>query len=671
MQQRPARSLIVILTIAIIYFAAARLGLSLAFEAQQVSVVWPPTGLAIFAVLFFGLWVWPGIMLGAFAANYSVAPQLIPALTISLGNTLEAVTAYWLLRCVFDFNQTFCRVRDGLLLLGCGVVSTAVAASIGALTLCASGLEQWASLGKLWGWWWLGDSVGCIVLTPLLLSAAQSLNDGSHQRRQSIGELGALLLLLAIAGMVLFSNLGTGSAHHPLEYIFFPFVVWSAFRFGQLETSLVTTLCAAIAIEGTLNGSGPFAGPYVQEGLVQLQSYVAILASTGLLLNAAITEGAAEHRGRLEVAQRAEQKKDEFIAMLAHELRNPLAPVRNALHLLKGLAAKPQEVLRLQAIMERQIGHMVRIVDDLLDLSRVTWDALTIKQDRITVASVMETALESSLPTLEAGGIRCEMKKPAVEIWVNGDITRLAQAISNLLSNAAKYTEKGGTVTLSAGVQDGRAKISVKDTGAGISPERLSGIFDMYMQTGRGESDKRQGLGIGLALVKRLVELHGGTVSATSDGLGKGSEFVLSLPLAASNELTGASDGATTIRPRVMSPRKILVVDDNVDLAESLADILLQEGNEVRVVHDGLSALAAAKAFEPDLIFLDIGIPEMNGYEVAKQIRTDVRLKKAVIVAQTGWGRQEDIQNALDAGFDKHLTKPFDVSSLYELLASI
>ena len=364
-----------------------------------------------------------------------------------------------------------------------------------------------------------------------------------------------------------------------------------------------------------------------------------------------------------------DKRKDEFLATLAHELRNPLAPVRTGLEILK-VAGNDERALIARDMMERQLGHMVRMVDDLMDVSRVSRGQMELRPQRSTLRTIFDMAIETSLPLIEAERHQLSVSLPEEPLHVRADLTRLAQMLSNLINNAAKYTPEGGRIDLSGDRDGAEVVIKVTDTGVGIPGEMLSKVFDLFTQVGRTLDRSQGGLGIGLSLVRRLVEMHGGTVRAESPGLGLGSTFTVRLPHAAAEsdepEISGISPEGKATRPL----RRVLVVDDNVDGAESLAMLLQLSGHETRTVHTGPDALTAASEFRPDVVFLDIGLPGMNGYEVAKRLRLEVELNETVIVALTGWGSEDDRKRAREAGFDGHLTKPVDPAAVREILGS-
>jgi signal transduction histidine kinase len=368
-------------------------------------------------------------------------------------------------------------------------------------------------------------------------------------------------------------------------------------------------------------------------------------------------------------AQQADRRKDEFLATLAHELRNPLAPLRNGLEIMKGPSASPQSLQAIRDMMERQVLHMTRMVDDLLDVSRITRGKIELRKEIVDVATVLTRAVEAVSPMLKENRHKFSVTLPSTPLRVNVDPTRFEQIVTNLLQNAIKYTDAGGHVCLTARRKDDQLEMTIKDNGIGIASDLLSHVFEPFVQSRQQSNRSQSGLGIGLALVRNLVEMHQGSVHAASAGVGQGSEFTVLLPLAPPEEAkSGDADSGLKPSKNHSSRRHILVVDDNVDAADSMAMLLELQGHEVRVAHDGHAALAAVKTAAPEIIFLDIGMPGMNGYEVARTLRQHSELGKLVLIAMTGWGQDVDRRRSQEAGFDHHLVKPADPQMLQGLL---
>jgi PAS domain S-box-containing protein len=365
---------------------------------------------------------------------------------------------------------------------------------------------------------------------------------------------------------------------------------------------------------------------------------------------------------------RADRRKDEFLATLAHELRNPLAPLWNMIEVMRRAGDDPEVLRRARGTIERQLGQLVRLVDDLLDLNRITHDRLELRQSRVELSEVIQHAVEAARPLVDSAGHDLIVTLPDEPIELHADPARLAQVFGNLLTNSCKYTPAGGTIRLTAVPVGNEVVVTVADTGIGIPIDRLDGIFEMFAQVDRPLERLQGGLGIGLTLVKRLVEMHGGRVEATSAGEGMGSEFVVRLPMETGRSVAAApAQGAPDASPH----RRILIVDDNQDSAESLSMLLSITGNETHVAHDGVAALEAAEKHRPEVVLLDIGLPKLSGHDVCRRVREQPWGKDVVLIALTGWGQDEDRRKSREAGFDGHLVKPVEYEALMALLESL
>jgi PAS domain S-box-containing protein len=367
----------------------------------------------------------------------------------------------------------------------------------------------------------------------------------------------------------------------------------------------------------------------------------------------------------------ADRKKDEFLATLAHELRNPLAPIRNAVQILKVKGPRHPELEWARDVLDRQAQLMARLLEDLLDVSRISRNRLELRRERVELVAVIEAALETSRPLIEAGHHEITVTLPAAPIHLDADPVRLAQVLANLLNNAAKYTERGGRIQLTAERQGSDVVVSVTDSGIGITADMVPRIFEIFSQANPALVRSQGGLGIGLSLAKGLVELHGGTIEAHSDGPGRGSEFVVRLPVAAAGPAAREPAPAADDGPRPATARRILIVDDNKDSAESLAMLLGMMGHEVVSVYDGEQAVAAAEAARPDVVLLDLGMPKLNGYDTCRRIREQPWGQAMFFIALTGWGQEEDRRRTEAAGFDRHMVKPVDSAALMKVLASL
>jgi signal transduction histidine kinase len=408
------------------------------------------------------------------------------------------------------------------------------------------------------------------------------------------------------------------------------------------------------------------------------------LEAANRTLQAEITE-----RARIAQAlKEADRHKDEFLAMLAHELRNPLAPIHNAIELMRMKPLDDPQLNWARDVIARQLTSLTRLVDDLLDVSRITRGKINLTRQVVELEGLISRAVETVHPIFDERGHQLTLELPAPGINVFGDPTRLTQAIANVLGNAAKYTDKGGQISLSAAVRDNDVEIHVRDNGIGIRPELLPHVFELFTQLDRDDGRTQGGLGIGLALVQRLVQMHGGAVSAGSEGPGKGSEFVIRLPLlreedepaeapqVMTTEVVAASEATSVVAPLVTVStarlvRRILIADDNNDALESLATLLQLSGHEVFTATNGGTALQSAERHLPEVALLDIGMPLLDGYEVAKRIRSQPWGQRITLVALTGWGQDSDRRRSREAGFDSHLVKPLDLETLTDLLARL
>ncbi|HUE75150.1 MAG TPA: response regulator [Pirellulaceae bacterium] len=382
--------------------------------------------------------------------------------------------------------------------------------------------------------------------------------------------------------------------------------------------------------------------------------------------------GIAIDNARLHAeVQHADRQKDEFLSMLAHELRNPLAPIRSAVDVLRLRDQDQPDVAWARDIIDRQVVHLVRLVDDLLDVSRITRGKIRLNREPLTVQDIVSAAIETSRPLIEAHGHKLRVLLPNRRLELDGDRTRLAQVLTNLLNNAAKYTAAGGSITLDIQADGGEAVIRVRDTGMGIPREMLAKIFDLFTQVDRSIDRSQGGLGVGLTLVRKLVELHGGAVRVTSEGLGKGAEFIVRLPLRPAGTPGQGAVNPPALSPAVAERLRVLIVDDNNDAADSLARFFRHSGHETRVVYDGLDAIAAAGEFSPHAVVLDLGLPGIDGFAVARELRRQPVMSRAALVAVSGYGHEDFVRRSQEAGFDGHFAKPVDATQLLNELVRL
>ena len=413
-------------------------------------------------------------------------------------------------------------------------------------------------------------------------------------------------------------------------------------------------------------GSLPYSSPD-QATLDELCSRAAI-AFDNARLYWSLKREMARTKEAEEKLQQANRRKDEFLAMLSHELRNPLAPIRNAAEVMRRIAPADPGIAWAREVVERQVTHLAQLVDDLLDVSRITQGKITLKKEPVELAKVIQHSIETARVLLDSKKHNLVLNLPLTPIWVHGDFARLAQVVGNLLNNGAKYTADGGRVELSATADRGEAIITVRDNGIGIDGALLPHVFELFTQGERSLDRSQGGLGVGLTVVQRLVELHNGRVEVRSEGVGKGAQFRVVLPCISEVPERDSGDNISRVEPS-RAGKRVLVVDDNIDAAESIAVYLRLEGHDVRTVSDGAQALALAQVFAPQVAVLDIGLPGMNGYEVARRLKNQGVDAPALLIALTGYGQKEDQARSAEAGFHHHFVKPADPRVIQSAIA--
>jgi signal transduction histidine kinase/DNA-binding response OmpR family regulator len=444
------------------------------------------------------------------------------------------------------------------------------------------------------------------------------------------------------------------------------------FSYEELPRNLAASLQGVLSEGRALSSGAPLRVGERRLGALLIEAREADLATLDELTSRAamafdnarlygsLQREIARSRAAEESLQEAARRKDEFLAMLSHELRNPLAPIRTAIEVIRRVAPPDPTLTMARDAVDRQVGHLVRLVEELLDVSRISEGRITLKKEQIELGKVIAHGVETVRPLIESRAQQLSVRLPRSPMWVFGDAVRLSQVVANLLNNSAKYTPEGGRIEIAASAREGEALIEVRDDGEGIDAQLLPRVFDLFVQGQRSLDRSQGGLGLGLTLVKRLVELHQGRVEAESAGAGRGSAFRIFLPC-----LT-----AVASRPEKISPihatkpqvtgRRVLVVDDNVDAAETVAAYLRLEGHEAKVVTESAEVLGAARVFEPQVVVLDIGLPGLDGYQIARQLRAQPQTRDSLLIAVTGYGREEDRARAAAAGFDCHFVKPAD-----------
>jgi signal transduction histidine kinase len=522
-----------------LYVVAGKLGLSLAFVHASASPVWPPTGVALAALLTVGYRVWPAIFAGAFIVNATTMGSVATSLAIATGNTLEGLLGAYLVNRYANGARAFDHSQDVFKFAGfAALLSTIVSATIGVGSLALGGYAAWADADEIFFTWWLGDASGALIFAPLMVLWLRDWRGGPSRGR--VLEAAALWLTTTFIGLAVFGEGLTrfGLMTLPLTFLCTPPLVWAAVRFRQLEAAMLVTVLSGIAIWETLRGFGPFASATANEALLLLQLFMGTVSVMVISAGALVEERRRVGREREDLLMRAQlaraeaeaanRAKDEFLAMLGHELRNPLAAIISAVSVLDRIGQQDEVAVRARGAIRHQITHLGRLVDDLLDIAHVTSGDIVLACEPLNLASSVQCSVSDLASTgrLE----RHVIDVRAEPVWANADPTRLNQIVANLLTNAIKYTSPGGTIRVRVGGEEEQAIVGVADTGIGIPTSLLPHVFDLPVQGDRRLDRAQGGLGVGLTLVRRLAELHGGRVEVFSEGPGRGSEFVVRLP---------------------------------------------------------------------------------------------------------------------------------------------
>jgi signal transduction histidine kinase len=659
--------LLALVSLFCVYVLAGKVGLSLAFVHASASAVWPPTGIALAALLMLGYRAWPAVFAGAFVVNVTTAGSVATSLGIAAGNTLEGMVGAYLVTRFAHGVGAFDRAQDVFKFAGLAAgLSPILGATGGVACLALGGYASWADAGRIWLTWWLGDAAGALIITPVLVLWARTA-PGDLLRGRPL-ETAGLFLSTILVGLAVFGQSGAlfGLTTFPLTFLSTAPLVWAAFRFRPREAATLMAALSAIAIGQTLRGSGPFAAATANESLLLLQAFMASVFLM-VLPAAAVVEDrrrveqeretllARERAARAE-AERADRVKDEFLAMVRQELHNPLAVMISAVSVLERLGDPEDIAVRARGAIRHQITHLSRLIDDLLDVAGVSGGRIVLACRPLNLAASVERTVSVLADT---GRLERHVVDLRVEpVWVHADPARLDQIVSRLLTNATRYTPPGGAIRACVGEEGGDAVLRVEDSGVGIAPELLPRIFDLFTQDERPADPRPDGLGVGLALVRRLVELHGGRAEASSDGPGCGSVFVVRLPrIAAPRGETVRAAG-----PPAGQRRRALIVEDDVDARKMLRLALELAGHEVDVVDDGYQALNVAAIHPPEVVLISTDLPGLDGYEVARRLRVTLQGAEMRILALTPPGQPFDRLRGLD--FDTHLTTPVDPREL-------
>jgi signal transduction histidine kinase len=664
----------------IVYVLAAKLGLHFAVVHASATPLWPPTGIALAALVLGGHRWWPAIFLGAFLANVTTAGSIATSLGIAAGNAGEALAGAMLVRRFADGRHAFALPRTIFaFVFGAGFAAPVLSATVGVSSLVLGGSAAWADAGAIWLTWWLGDVAGALVFAPLLIVWINEPRIADARPRPA--EAVALLAVTIAAGVLVFGGaIRTGAHDAPLAFLCLPALVWGAYRFGPRGATTVLAVLSTIAAAGTLQGHGPFAVGGSNGSLLLLQAFLITIAGTILPLaalaeelarrearsaeNARLFEGAETARADAEAASRA---KDEFLAVLSHELRTPLTAIVGWARMLRSGNLPPSAVANAVEVIDRNAAVQVQLIEDLLDVSRIVSGTLRLELRPVDLPPVLAAAIDAVRPTAERKGVAITSNVGAGLDLVTADAGRLQQVFWNLLANAVKFTPAGGSVAVTAVGDDGGVRVSVVDTGTGIDAATLPHIFERFRQADSSMTRSHGGLGLGLALVQHIVELHGGAVRAQSHGLGQGATFTVTLRSAGAAETTETS-ARDPDEPRgvTLAGVTVLVVDDDPDAREFCEQALARHGATVVTADSVSRALERMDATKADVVVADLAMPGQDGFALIRKLRAaeSGRTRRALVVALTAYAGPQDRRRVLDAGFDAHVTKPFDPDQL-------
>lgn len=643
--------------------------------AAFTALIAPAFGLALAAGLLYGMEILPALFAGSIVGHVYSGSSFPLAAGIALGEIAGVALCIALARRPLSKTQySLDTILTSLVFIGSTLAGTALNTIIATSALFAAHLIPGSTIGYVLVARGGASGLGALVVTSYLL-AWLGARSTPISRRNLLEKVAFSSVLIAVNGLFFWSFTGRSISLIPFLYLTILPLLYAGIRFGHRGKMSALMLMTASAMTGTLAGYGPFFGQPMTTALFGVDLFLGLLAFAYLLF-ASITEEnqrseavLAEHTANLERALRkirsADQAKTDFLATLAHELRNPLAPIVSALDILDQRSGHASEAA---TIIRTNIKTVTKLLDDLLDISRISRRKFSLTKEHMNLGDTIARAVAVVRTPLEERGHTFSLALPTEELWIHGDSTRIEQVIINLLNNAARYTERGGSVSLSCVCENDYAVIRVEDNGIGISEEMLEKIFEPFQQAD-STGDGTAGLGLGLSLVRTLTELHGGTITAASRGRGRGSLFTLRLPALSRAQLplfSPESPLGDTPRPRA---RDILVVDDNEAAAKGLAMLLRRAGHTVRLAHDGRTALSIARERAPHIMILDIGLPDMDGYELARRLRTNGG--DTTLIALSGYGTSEDKAKADEAGFRFHITKPVGIAELEKTLARI
>jgi len=646
----------------IVYFIAGKLGLKLASLNASASPVWPPAGIALAALIVLGYRTWPAIFLGAFLVNLTTAGSVATSLGIAGGNTLEAICGAWLVNEFAGGTRAFDRAQDVFKFALVVMLSALISATLGITSLALGGFADAAHYGGIWITWWLGNVTGDLLLAPLII--LWFVAPTRRWTRAEVIEVTLLGLLLLTLGELVFGDWFPISAkNYPIAFICGPIVIWTAFRFTQRETATLISILSALAIWGTLQHFGPFVMETQNQSLLLMQSCTALLIITAMALAAGMAERRRaeavieEQKTTVEAANRT---KDNFLAMLSHELRTPLTPVIAALEALKMERLDPNESKAALAMIQRNIDLERQLIDDLLDLTRITADKLQLHLESLDAHRAISNVVEMCASEIDAKNLHFSLDLRAHDHYVAADAPKLQQIIWNLLKNAIKFTGENGKVTISSSNPTPQSlTIGVADTGIGIEPEIMERIFNRFEQGDLSFQRRFGGLGLGLTISKSLTEAHGGTLVVESEGRDRGARFFFTIKTIPAPEL--AEQAPTVPMKPIRRSLRILLVDDHPDTGAALKRLLTLRGHTVAAARDMHSAMETAERGEFDLLISDVGLPDGSGLELITHLREKSGIRG---IAISGFGMNRDIEKSINAGFSEHLVKPVNLERL-------
>ena len=664
----------------------ALLGFALLPHNASTALMWPPTAIGVAALFLFGYELWPALLLSITAVLFFRNGSLPLDVVVALSSTFEALCGAYLLK-LYHFNPLINNLQSTLALLVASLCPTIISAAIVTLSSYYVGRIGAGDIETIWATVWIGHAVTCLSFAPFFIRWLH--RPLFTKTKQEIAQGMVIFGALGIVSYLLFWTPHNSLGPVSLVYIVILILRAAALRSGPRGTTLGLAMVSLIGSSGVVYGSGTLSVSHNPQATFLLQVLFGVLDLIFIVIAATIeerkdvTNSLAENIIHLERAidkiRLEDSAKTNFLAILAHELRNPLAPIVSSLELLRARGKfSLQEEGQLLETIESHVQTLSLLLEDLLDITRITHNKFELRREEVVLQSVFKRSLETVHTLVQARGHRLELDIPESDILLNADPVRLEQVVVNLLNNAAKYTDPGGTITLACHVRGSQAVVSITDNGIGIAPEKIGGIFELFSQV---DTLARHpgGLGVGLSLAKRLVELHNGTVEATSRGLGLGSEFVVRLPLSkkaaqpfiAKRTIASLLTRKKDSTPRPSSSTRILLVDDNEPAAQTLGKLLEKSGYEIILAYDGASALALAEALKPSIIILDIGLPDTDGYTLATRLRQEIYASADTplhLIALTGYSQEEDKLKAREAGFDAHLVKPVSIADVERVL---